>query len=504
VREGDNLILVLELCSGGDLETYLQQQPSGRISEKETCKWVRQLAQGLQFLRSKHLIHRDLKPGNLLLSSDDTKQATLKITDFTFARFIEVGDLATTLVGTPLYMAPEIFVEKKYTEKVDLWSVGVILFHCLSGRLPFNGKNIYELFLQANVGKVMWSEEEKYVSTKMKVLVEELLQRDARIRMSWDEFFNHPLVSDAKRKMKKMRKEKVKVLENENAELKMRCEKCEVEAKMKDEEWRLEKEKRELAEKLKEELELKLCVLVESEKTRRELVESQVKNMMEEKERCKMEAEERVRKVEKKMIELIEQEQLKCMWVELEVKKMRDEREKSKREEEEKIKTLEAQVEMWMEKERERRELVEVKDRKLGEEEEKARDLELHIEMLLEKQISLEKGNEELTTQLNLAHQEKNKKYLELSSKKQLLDHKMKRAKSVLQHIKSKSDISGTGSSSSGTGSGGTDIFSSSPSPSESASFSSSCSPSCSLTSTSIDDINDDSNNTNDALLGSK
>jgi len=104
-------------------------------------------------------------------------------------------------------MAPDIFVDKKYTEKVDLWSVGVILFHCLTGRLPFNGKSIYDLFMQANVGKIMWKDEEmKNVSPNMKELVEELLQRDVRKRISWDQFFNHPFVSLDKKNVKKMKR----------------------------------------------------------------------------------------------------------------------------------------------------------------------------------------------------------------------------------------------------------------------------------------------------------
>jgi tRNA A-37 threonylcarbamoyl transferase component Bud32 len=185
VREGCMIHLVMEYCGGGTLEDYIQSR--GPIPEEESRHFVRQLALGLKFLRDKGIIHRDLKPENLLLSSDQ-ETANLKIADFTFARFIEPGDLATTLVGSPLYMAPEIFFEHRYSEKADLWSVGAIVFKMLTQEPPYPSKSVPELIhnLQTRSPRIPDG-----VSADMKDLLRSLLERNPDLRISWTEFFLH-------------------------------------------------------------------------------------------------------------------------------------------------------------------------------------------------------------------------------------------------------------------------------------------------------------------------
>ncbi|KAJ9694801.1 hypothetical protein PVL29_010332 [Vitis rotundifolia] len=135
--------LVLEYCRGGDLSMYIQS--CVRVPEATAKHFMQQLAAGLQVLRDNNLIHRDLKPQNLLLSTNDNN-SVLKIADFGFARSLQPRGLAETLCGSPLYMAPEIMQLQKYDAKADLWSVGAILFQLVTGRTPFTGNNQIQVF----------------------------------------------------------------------------------------------------------------------------------------------------------------------------------------------------------------------------------------------------------------------------------------------------------------------------------------------------------------------
>ncbi|KAJ6328887.1 hypothetical protein OIU77_010547 [Salix suchowensis] len=154
---------------------------------------MRQLAAGLQVLQEKHLIHRDLKPQNLLLSSNDLTPQ-LKIGDFGFARSLTSSDLADTLCGSPLYMAPEIIQNKK----ADLWSVGAVLFQLVTGKPPFDGNSQYQLFQN-----ILTSTELRFPQGALEELHPDcvdlcrgLLRRNPVERLTFKEFFNHKFLGD--------------------------------------------------------------------------------------------------------------------------------------------------------------------------------------------------------------------------------------------------------------------------------------------------------------------
>jgi serine/threonine-protein kinase ULK/ATG1 len=130
--------LILEYCGGGDVQRLIRTRKSGRLSERLTRRLLRDLGAGLKFLWGQELIHRDIKPQNLLLTGalpldelndpDRTpeeeatrrqinypsEQYALKIADFGFARHLQTASLAETLCGSPLYMAPEILQHHRY------------------------------------------------------------------------------------------------------------------------------------------------------------------------------------------------------------------------------------------------------------------------------------------------------------------------------------------------------------------------------------------------------
>lgn len=90
----------------------------------------------MRYCHSVEIIHRDLKPENLLYQTTE-ENSDIKVSDFGVGRFLDRGDYASTAVGTPGYMAPEICAGCKYDAKVDVWAVGVIIYIMLCGFPPF-------------------------------------------------------------------------------------------------------------------------------------------------------------------------------------------------------------------------------------------------------------------------------------------------------------------------------------------------------------------------------
>uniref|UniRef100_A0A1D1ZEE2 Serine/threonine-protein kinase ATG1 n=1 Tax=Anthurium amnicola TaxID=1678845 RepID=A0A1D1ZEE2_9ARAE len=188
------IYIILEYCRGGDLSMYIQRH--GRVPEAIAKHFMQQLAMGLQVLRTHNLIHRDLKPQNLLLSSNDDNSA-LKIADFGFARPLQPRGLAETLCGSPLYMAPEIMQLQKYDAKADLWSVGVILFQLVTGRTPFTGNSQIELLqniMKSN--ELHFPADSNDLSCDCIDLCQKLLRRNPVERLTFEEFFNHRFLSE--------------------------------------------------------------------------------------------------------------------------------------------------------------------------------------------------------------------------------------------------------------------------------------------------------------------
>lgn len=195
IQTNDRIYLVLEYCGGGDLSAYIQRY--GRVSESVARHFMRQLAAGLQVLQEKNLIHRDLKPQNLLLA---TTSATplMKIGDFGFARSLTPLQLADTLCGSPYYMAPEIIQSQKYDAKADLWSVGAILYQLVVGKPPFDGNSQLQLFQN-----ILASTELYFPPTILKELhpdcvdlCRSLLRRDPDERLTFKAFFSHNFLQE--------------------------------------------------------------------------------------------------------------------------------------------------------------------------------------------------------------------------------------------------------------------------------------------------------------------
>ena len=234
--------LVMEYCPLGDLSYFIKRREalarnehtadmikkypntaSGGLNEVIVRHFLQQLASALEFLRNKNLIHRDLKPQNLLLIPSPlyyskarpeimpfapTENSNipvagieslpmLKIADFGFARSLPSTSLAETLCGSPLYMAPEILRYEKYDAKADLWSVGTVLYEMMVGKPPFRAANHVELLRKIEKGedKIRFPED-AVLSDEMKKLIRGLLKRHPVERMGFDDFFDNTVVKD--------------------------------------------------------------------------------------------------------------------------------------------------------------------------------------------------------------------------------------------------------------------------------------------------------------------
>ncbi|XP_023930157.1 serine/threonine-protein kinase ULK3 [Lingula anatina] len=187
----DNFIyLIMEYCSGGDLLGFIQSRRA--LPENIVRKFLRQIAKALQYMRENEVSHMDLKPQNLLLSSN--LNPVLKIGDFGFARYLQGDVEGDMLRGTPLYMAPEVVCKRQYDPKADLWSVGVILYECLFGKAPFASRSLKELGEKIRDTKPVEIPFGVNISDGCRDLLLRLLQREPEKRISFEDFFSHPYI----------------------------------------------------------------------------------------------------------------------------------------------------------------------------------------------------------------------------------------------------------------------------------------------------------------------
>lgn len=184
----------MERCTGGDLAKYMKTEKNP-LPEPVAHKFLTDLAFGLNILNKLNLVHRDLKPANLMLSTKSTvnELGLLKIADFGFAREIQPNDMAETLCGSPLYMAPEILEAKKYDAKADLWSVGTIMYEMLFGRPPYQATSMADLLRKIKTTTLAYPD--GVVSSAAIHLLQGLLQPNPQYRMTFVQFFNHPYLN---------------------------------------------------------------------------------------------------------------------------------------------------------------------------------------------------------------------------------------------------------------------------------------------------------------------
>jgi serine/threonine protein kinase len=186
----NNYYLVITYCNNGDLEAYLKN--TGRLSESEAIYFLMQIMNGFRELHKHKIMHRDVKLANIFLNDN-----TVVIGDFGFAKKGQC--IAFTLLGTPITMAPELLNSsgEGYSNKSDLWSIGICFYEMLFGDIPFNAKDYADLKIKikSQSGKNLKFPKDVPISDECKDLLISLLEYDMKKRIEWNDFFNHKLFS---------------------------------------------------------------------------------------------------------------------------------------------------------------------------------------------------------------------------------------------------------------------------------------------------------------------
>lgn len=220
-----NFVMGMELCEGGSLYSMLDQPKfSYGLPEDEFLVVLFDIASGMQYLRQMGIIHRDLKPGNIMRFIDDTGQSIYKLTDFGAARQLDDEENFTSIYGTEEYLDPNMYEKavlrrhsvpyQEFDASVDIWSLGVTIYHVATGHLPFQPyggrSNSQTMFLITTTkesgvisgiqryqnGDIEWSKELPgtcRLSLGLKCLIVPMLanmmESDKRKRWAFEQFF---------------------------------------------------------------------------------------------------------------------------------------------------------------------------------------------------------------------------------------------------------------------------------------------------------------------------
>ena len=194
--DNKRLCIVSEYSRLGDLAHLIDRRKRKNKPLPEETVWCYflQLLEGLHTLHSSGVIHRDLKSANILLSAPDL----IKIADLGVSTALETRQLAKTQIGTPLYLAPEIWKNRPYNQKCDIWSLGVILYEMMNFSYPFLARDASDLGRKVVMGKYIMPSYTQY-SPDLISVVRRLLQVNPMLRPSTEELLNMQCIKERKR-----------------------------------------------------------------------------------------------------------------------------------------------------------------------------------------------------------------------------------------------------------------------------------------------------------------
>ncbi len=197
----DKFYIITDYCPEGELFDELDKK--SKFTEEETSFIIYQILQAVRYCHKMQVLHRDIKPENIMITKREKNGCLqVKLIDFGTAKIFEKGQSENRYVGSSYYMAPEV-LKRKYDEKCDLWSIGVILYILLTGRPPFDGNDDEEILKNVEIGVY---DKTSYpfpsLSSYAKDLINKLLQYDAKKRISAEEALEHQWFKTAEFKKK--------------------------------------------------------------------------------------------------------------------------------------------------------------------------------------------------------------------------------------------------------------------------------------------------------------
>ena len=209
------LNIVMEYADDGDIDKKIKDnlKKSNMFSEETLWSWIIQILEGLKYLHDNKIMHRDLKCANLFLM----KTGLLKLGDLNVSKIAKLG-IAQTQTGTPYYISPEVWEEKPYDYKCDIWSVGCIIYEMCTLRPPFRGTSLKELY--KNIKNGYYIPISNYYSKDMKDLISMMLVVDSHKRASADDLLNSNIVKKWIKKIKNVNSDIIENITNKDNNIK--------------------------------------------------------------------------------------------------------------------------------------------------------------------------------------------------------------------------------------------------------------------------------------------